>query len=120
MNLNSPQFQLCATLGTTTVCAFDNLAELGPVCMSLSIINLDRNQNLFVPTESRTGDALLPFVFGAGQEEGLWLHIDAAYAGAAFLCPELRSELKGVEFSDSFVFNTSKWMLVQSDCAAFW
>lgn len=63
---------------------------------------------------------LLLFVFSAGEEEGLWLHVDAAYAGAAFLCPELRRQLEGVEFSHSFVFNASKWLAVQCDCAAFW
>lgn len=33
----------------------------------------------------------------SGQEEGIWLHIDAAYAGSAFVCPEFRSYMKGVE-----------------------
>lgn len=84
------------------------------------IFNLNRNWSLSVPTESLAWNSLLRFIFGAGKEEGLWLHIDAAYAGAAFLCPELRCELKGVEFSDSFVFNASKWMTVHCDCAAFW
>lgn len=67
-----------------------------------------------------TWNILLIFVFSTGKEEGLWLHVDAAYAGAAFLCPELHCDLKGVDFSDSFVFNTSKWMTVHCDCAAFW
>uniref|UniRef100_A0A672GNT9 Histidine decarboxylase n=1 Tax=Salarias fasciatus TaxID=181472 RepID=A0A672GNT9_SALFA len=74
--------QLCSTLGTTGVCAFDKLSELGPVC----------------------------------EEEGLWLHVDAAYAGSAYFCPELRWSLQGIEFSDSFVFNPSKWMMVHFDC----
>uniref|UniRef100_A0AAY4DT81 Histidine decarboxylase n=1 Tax=Denticeps clupeoides TaxID=299321 RepID=A0AAY4DT81_9TELE len=52
--------------------------------------------------------------------EGLWLHVDAAYAGSAFLCPELRGFLDGIEFADSFVFNPSKWMMVHFDCTAFW
>ncbi|KAJ7311041.1 hypothetical protein JRQ81_006638 [Phrynocephalus forsythii] len=77
---------VCATLGTTGVCAFDNLSELGPIC----------------------------------AKEGLWLHIDAAYAGTAFLCPEFRVFLKGVEYADSFAFNPSKWMMVHFDCTAFW
>uniref|UniRef100_A0AAY4DVM5 Histidine decarboxylase n=1 Tax=Denticeps clupeoides TaxID=299321 RepID=A0AAY4DVM5_9TELE len=50
----------------------------------------------------------------------LWLHVDAAYAGSAFLCPELRGFLDGIEFADSFVFNPSKWMMVHFDCTAFW
>ncbi|XP_028258170.1 histidine decarboxylase [Parambassis ranga] len=79
-------FMLCSTLGTTGVCAFDKLSELGPVC----------------------------------EEEGLWHHVDAAYAGSAYFCPELRWSLEGIEFAHSFVFNPSKWMMVHFDCTAFW
>ncbi|XP_044149426.1 aromatic-L-amino-acid decarboxylase-like isoform X3 [Bufo gargarizans] len=78
--------QLCATLGTTSSCAFDNLMELGPIC----------------------------------NAEDMWLHIDAAYAGSAFICPENRYLMKGVEFADSFNFNAHKWLLVNFDCSAFW
>lgn len=85
--------------------------------MSLSIFFILKSS---VSIESLTWSILIVFVFAKGKEEGLWFHIDAAYAGTAFLCPELRRELEGVEFSDSFVFNTSKWMTVHSDCAAFW
>ncbi|XP_072201713.1 histidine decarboxylase isoform X3 [Excalfactoria chinensis] len=77
---------VCATLGTTGVCAFDSLSELGPICAA----------------------------------EGLWLHIDAAYAGTAFLCPEFRLFLDGIEYADSFTFNPSKWMMVHFDCTGFW
>ncbi|XP_059679964.1 histidine decarboxylase isoform X1 [Gavia stellata] len=77
---------VCATLGTTGVCAFDNLSELGPIC----------------------------------DDEGLWLHIDAAYAGTAFVCPEFRLFLDGIEYADSFTFNPSKWMMVHFDCTGFW
>lgn len=54
------------------------------------------------------------------QEEGLWLHVDAAYAGVAFCCPEYRHLMKGVELADSFNFNPHKWMLVNFDCSAMW
>jgi len=50
---------------------------------------------------------------------GLWLHVDAAYAGTAALCPENRSILDGAEFADSFVFNPHKWMLTNFDCSAY-
>lgn len=36
-------------------------------------------------------------VFVAGSNENMWLHVDAAYAGSAFICPEFRSLLNGVE-----------------------
>uniref|UniRef100_A0AAR2JKX2 Aromatic-L-amino-acid decarboxylase n=1 Tax=Pygocentrus nattereri TaxID=42514 RepID=A0AAR2JKX2_PYGNA len=49
--------------------------------------------------------------------EGIWMHIDAAYAGSAFICPEFRPLLDGVEFADSFNFNPHKWLLVNFDCS---
>lgn len=54
------------------------------------------------------------------ETENLWLHIDAAYAGAAFACPEYRYLMTGVEYADSFNFNPHKWMLVNFDCSALW
>ncbi|CAG9825355.1 unnamed protein product [Phaedon cochleariae] len=54
------------------------------------------------------------------EREKIWLHVDAAYAGAALACPELRHLMKGIEFSDSFNFNPHKWLLVNYDCSAMW
>lgn len=54
------------------------------------------------------------------NKEAMWLHIDAAYAGSAFICPEFRPLLDGVEFADSFNFNPHKWLLVNFDCSAMW
>ncbi|XP_075351771.1 aromatic-L-amino-acid decarboxylase isoform X3 [Mycteria americana] len=53
-------------------------------------------------------------------KENIWMHIDAAYAGSAFICPEFRHLLNGVEFADSFNFNPHKWLLVNFDCSAMW
>ncbi|XP_032286418.1 aromatic-L-amino-acid decarboxylase [Phoca vitulina] len=53
-------------------------------------------------------------------KEDMWLHIDAAYAGSSFICPEFRHLLNGVEFADSFNFNPHKWLLVNFDCSAMW
>ena len=49
---------------------------------------------------------------------GAWLHVDAAYAGNAWACPELRESQAGVELADSLVVNPHKWMLVPMDCSA--
>ncbi|KAJ1524454.1 hypothetical protein ONE63_010951 [Megalurothrips usitatus] len=54
------------------------------------------------------------------NREGLWLHVDAAYAGAAYVCPELRQTMAGVQYADSFDMNPHKWMLVNFDCSAMW
>jgi aromatic-L-amino-acid decarboxylase len=50
---------------------------------------------------------------------GLWLHVDAAYAGTAAVCPENRWMLDGAEYMDSFLFNPHKWMLTNFDCSAY-
>jgi aromatic-L-amino-acid decarboxylase len=49
-----------------------------------------------------------------------WLHVDAAFAGAALLCPEMRSMSRGLQLADSFCFNPHKWMLTSFDCSCFW
>ncbi|KAK7479113.1 hypothetical protein BaRGS_00029631, partial [Batillaria attramentaria] len=79
-------FYLCATLGTTGTCAFDDLKELGPIC----------------------------------EREGVWLHVDAAYAGSAFACPEFRHYLDGVEYAETFSVNPHKWMLCNFDLSVMW
>nr|ASJ26448.1 dopa decarboxylase [Pieris rapae] len=54
------------------------------------------------------------------RENDIWLHIDAAYAGSSFICPEYRYLMKGIEKADSFNFNPHKWLLVNFDCSAMW
>nr|XP_023025298.1 aromatic-L-amino-acid decarboxylase [Leptinotarsa decemlineata] len=54
------------------------------------------------------------------NENNIWLHVDAAYAGSSFICPEYRYLMKGIEKSDSFNFNPHKWLLINFDCSAMW
>ena len=61
-------------------------------------------------------DALRPAAPGATP----WLHVDAAYAGAAMVCPEFRWAFDGVERADSLVVNAHKWMLTPTDCSLLW
>lgn len=49
---------------------------------------------------------------------GLYVHVDAAWAGAAMICEEFRSLWRGVEGADSVVFNPHKWLGAQFDCSA--
>jgi len=51
---------------------------------------------------------------------GAWLHVDAAYAGSAMVCPELRWAFDGVERADSLVVNPHKWMFTPMDCSLLW
>ena len=54
------------------------------------------------------------------EEAGAWLHVDAAYAGAAAVCPELRWCLDGCDHADSLVVNPHKWLFTPMDCSALW
>ncbi len=49
---------------------------------------------------------------------GVYLHVDAAWAGSALVCPEFRALAAGVEAADSFVFNPHKWLITNFDCSA--
>jgi len=51
------------------------------------------------------------------RREALWLHVDAAYAGAAAIVPELRPLLAGWEHADSIVVNPHKWMFTPFDAS---
>jgi aromatic-L-amino-acid decarboxylase len=54
------------------------------------------------------------------QEEGIWLHVDAAMSGTAALCPEFRHFHNGLELADSYCFNPHKWMFTNFDCDCFY
>lgn len=70
-------------------------------------------------TTSSTACDPLAAVGRIARENGLWLHVDAAYAGSAFLLPEMRASLAGIEDVDSFVFNPHKWLCTNFDCSAY-
>jgi aromatic-L-amino-acid/L-tryptophan decarboxylase len=53
------------------------------------------------------------------RRHNLWLHVDAALAGTAALCPEFRSMHDGLELADSYCFNPHKWMFTNFDCDCF-
>jgi aromatic-L-amino-acid decarboxylase len=50
----------------------------------------------------------------------VWMHVDGAYAGNAFICPEFKPLMKGIEFASSFNTNSNKWLLVNFDCSTMW
>jgi aromatic-L-amino-acid decarboxylase len=61
----------------------------------------------------------VPAIAEICRRHGVWLHVDAAYAGTAAILPELQPLFQGVEHADSFVFNPHKWMMVNFDCSAY-
>jgi len=83
-----------ATVGSTSTGAVDPVREIAKVI-------------------ERTGAKTLGGLGG-------WLHVDAAWAGAACVCPEFRSMLDGVERADSLCINPHKWLLTNFDCDLFW
>jgi aromatic-L-amino-acid decarboxylase len=73
-----------------------------------------------VGTTSSTSVDPVAAIADACEREGVWLHVDAAYAGSAMICPELRWAFEGVDRADSLVVNPHKWMLVPIGCSALW
>lgn len=73
-----------------------------------------------IGTTSTTAIDPLPEIGEICREHGAWLHVDAAYAGAAAICPELRHTHAGVGLADSYCFDPHKWLLTGFDCDAFW
>ncbi len=53
------------------------------------------------------------------RRHGVWLHVDAAWAGSALVLPEQRSMIDGIDAVDSFVFNPHKWLFTNFDCSAY-
>ncbi|MCE4946778.1 pyridoxal-dependent decarboxylase [Streptomyces noursei] len=54
------------------------------------------------------------------RRHGVWLHVDAAYAGVAAVCDELRWVNDGVRYADSYCTNPHKWLLTNFDCDLLW
>lgn len=55
----------------------------------------------------------------AQEYPDIWIHVDAAYAGSALVCPEFQHLCAPMAHFDSFNFNLHKWLLVNFDCSAF-
>jgi aromatic-L-amino-acid decarboxylase len=73
-----------------------------------------------VGTTSSAAVDPVPAIADACASAGVWLHVDAAYAGSAWSCPEFRGSAAGVERADSLVVNPHKWLFTPMDCSALW
>jgi aromatic-L-amino-acid decarboxylase len=73
-----------------------------------------------VGTTSSNAIDPVPEIGRVCRQEGLWLHVDAAMAGTAALCPEFRYLHDGLELADSYCFNPHKWMFTNFDCDCFY
>jgi aromatic-L-amino-acid/L-tryptophan decarboxylase len=87
----------------------DLAAGLRPCCVSAT-----------VGTTSTTSVDPVPAIADICEQHGMWLHVDAAYAGSAAIVPELRWAFEGCERADSFVTNPHKWLMTPMDCSIFY
>jgi aromatic-L-amino-acid decarboxylase len=71
-----------------------------------------------VGTTSTTSVDPVAAIAAICEREGMWLHVDAAYAGSAAMCPEHRWVFDGAESADSLVFNPHKWLFTPIDASA--
>jgi aromatic-L-amino-acid/L-tryptophan decarboxylase len=84
--------------------------ELGDACAVVATIG----------TTSAASIDPVPEIADACEAAGAWLHVDAAYAGSAAVCEELRPLFAGWERADSIVVNPHKWLSTPMDCSALW
>jgi aromatic-L-amino-acid decarboxylase len=85
----------------------DRLGDLSDAAMVVATVG----------TTASTSVDPVPAIADASAAAGAWLHVDAAYAGSAMVCPEFRWAFEGVERADSLVVNAHKWMLTPNDCS---
>jgi aromatic-L-amino-acid decarboxylase len=103
----------------------DNEFALNPMALEMAItadINKGFQPLCVVAAIGTTGSVAIDPLEAIGiicKKYGIWLHVDAAYAGTALLLPELRWMIKGIEMADTFVFNPHKWMFTNFDCSAY-
>ena len=68
-------------------------------------------------TNTGAVDALDDIAAACGRR-GIWLHVDAAYGGAAMLAPASRDLFRGIDLADSVTVDPHKWLFTPLDCAA--
>ncbi|KAG6642076.1 phenylacetaldehyde synthase-like [Carya illinoinensis] len=73
-----------------------------------------------VGTTSTTAIDPLGSLCDVAKDYGLWVHVDAAYAGSACICPEFRHFMDGIEGVNSVSLNAHKWLFTPLDCCCLW
>jgi aromatic-L-amino-acid/L-tryptophan decarboxylase len=115
-------------LGRTGIVKIDvnDRFQMDPVALETAIKN-DLNEgwrpfcvSATIGTTSTTSIDPIPGIAEICEKYKLWLHVDAAYAGAAAILPEMRWILDGCERADSFVMNPHKWLFTPIDFSAFY
>ena len=90
-------------------------------------ITTDRSEGLIpaavvasVGTTATTAVDPVRSIAEIANREGMWCHVDAAYAGSAMICREYRHHQDGLELVDSYTFNPHKWMFTNFDCNLYY
>ncbi len=94
--------------------------ELEQAVADLAPAALDRVYAV-VATAGTTNEGIIDDLAGIAEvcgAHGWWLHVDAAYGGAALAAPSARPRFAGIEHADSFVVDPHKWLFAPYDCAA--
>lgn len=73
-----------------------------------------------VGTTSTTSIDPVPQIAAVARQYGMWMHVDASFAGPAAILPECRHLLDGSEHADSFVVNPHKWLFTPVDISVFY
>ena len=73
-----------------------------------------------VGTTSTTSVDPVPEIADLCERHGIWLHVDAAYAGSIMVAPEFRWAFAGCDRADSLVTNPHKWLMTPVDCSVFY
>ena len=71
-------------------------------------------------TTSTTSVDPIAAIARISAERGIWLHVDAAYAGVTAMLPDRRALFDGWDAADSVVVNPHKWLFVPVDLSAFY
>ncbi len=95
----------------------------GALARAVAAAPPDQRDGLFaaVATGGTTNAGMVDDIAGIAErcaDLGLWLHVDAAYGGAALAAPSVRWRFDGIERADSFVVDPHKWLFSTYDCAA--
>ena len=73
-----------------------------------------------VGTTSTSSIDPIPEIVKIGEQQAMWLHVDAAYGGSAAIVPEMRHILDGCHRADSLVLNPHKWLFTPFDLSVLY
>ena len=118
-----------AGIGSTAVRVVDSdpdTAAMLPDALEAAVaedLAAGRRPVMVCATVGTTSTGAVDPVRAAGElcaRHGIWLHVDAAWAGVATVCPEFRHLIDGLELADSYCTDAHKWLLTAFDCTLLW